>query len=76
MNFYQQCRTLESVSKGTQSLELLLASKIDKTLTDDEDQNFLHKLAKTNFKDFDKFLNLYSDLNKPDKFGKLPADYL
>jgi len=68
-------RAAIGVSKGTESLELLLASKIDKTLTDDEDQNFLHKLAKTNFKDFDKLLEFYSDLDKPDKFDKLPADY-
>ena len=68
-------RAATGANKGPESLDLLLNSAIDKSLVDEDLQNFLHKLAQTDAKIFDQVSKSHPQLITRDKFGKLPNDY-
>ena len=70
-------RAAIGVDKGSESLLMLLAyNQVDTSLIDDENQNFLHKLAQTKSKIlFDELRTTYAHLNVADKRGKLPVNY-
>lgn len=68
-------RAAIGVNKGPESLELLLNSTIDKTIIDEDLQNFLHKLAQSDAKIFDEISKHHPELITRDKFEKFPQDY-